>query len=1258
MASALELNLKYDSIPLSKRMEIVGTTTMTKNAKINDDEWGDAIDFADPQTGFTPLMAASMHGNLNTVKVLISRGANMNLKHEATGKSALLLASRNGQVDVVEELLHRGCLVNITDNAGMTALMYGCRNGHFSVMVVLLKYGLGINLLDNNGWSAVHFASKNGHKDIVYYLAKAGAVLNSKEYLDGKTPLMLACQYGRRETALTLIENGGQVNAKSTKENITALMLAAKEGHKGIVSMLIHFEADVNTLDIYAWSALHYTASWARRETALILIQEGDAIVDNMGYTSDGSGGTTPLVVASKAGHIELMKVMLNKGAKIDLNDYKERKSAIMYASIAGLTPVVQCLLDYGASVNLREGMRGMTPLMFAAVGGQEDVMVLLLGKFADLNMIDCDGFTAYDHALKNNNRDAFVNSLICSSAFSKANVIPWVEMMVPKMHRSVQCSGPSVFLNSMLYDSQIGLYYGLYKRDPSMDIYLLFSLIMLWTACHNAMKCHPLDRLDLENKLFEIDDAIDKCLQSRCYSDDRYLGSAFLLDSAVIDASNQVFDVRRLAGAFVSGPLSLSIEHGITTVLIHHKMLSLSRVLMWTCLRDPGALVNGYGGSSYLLRLRYCPGAMIIFEGFSKLILFAIALFSTSSMYSVNHSSYGGISSLEACLLLFVFLHLLYEYGLIEEKRWTPSSSLIYDFQKLEEFRWEKVRHHFLQDPWKVLDGLALALLIAWALTKFFDSQSHWNAIFVSLSCIPLCLGLLRYPSLLFPQFGHFLFFLFLVLGSLWRFAVVYALSGLAFGIAFFGIFAEELNEFSSVSTTFSSLFNAMFLNFDITIFNQTSQSILGKALLIVYLVWMTVVLFNTIIGHIIVVYSQKKEISIREWSLFHARELQKQLLVYERSPMCMLAPPFNIPLILVYFAHVFMIWRARLFWNRSHIISLAGEVADKLLGVMFLIPAMILEYLTMIQKSTNSAATMSASILLIPLGLLACLSSLFAKLVTETKVEVILKSRVSDGRVRIEYGDDRNFVECIGYQDSLMITLKKLHEIYEDNNSQEKDTTKENDNEKFFLVTQRSISDLKKNTSMRMNTSIGKSIRISPSVGQWDPLNTQVISPQNQNEIAASSEKYLVVERQQEMKEDEKEENEEDDKSQACEDEPKAQDEDGKVTKTSKSVKIAPDNKISTVSSKKVSSNTEQYSFLFPPAAVGQFFHPLEKKRIFNTFLEECASSEAMDIMSMAQTKMDNFKQATSDRLTEIEKRQDLQIDMMKEILTKMKM
>lgn len=100
----------------------------------------------------------------------------------------------------------------------------------------------------------------------------------------------------------------------------------------------------------------------------------------NRGVRGDGS----PLIVAAKGGHLEAVRMLLDRGADIDLGVPGDGNALIMAAG-EGQLEVVRFLLDQGAS--LEKVVPGdENPLIHASEGGQPKVARLLIERGADVN--------------------------------------------------------------------------------------------------------------------------------------------------------------------------------------------------------------------------------------------------------------------------------------------------------------------------------------------------------------------------------------------------------------------------------------------------------------------------------------------------------------------------------------------------------------------------------------------------------------------------------------------------------------------------------------------------------------------------------------------------------------------------------------------------------------------------------------------------------------------------------------------------------
>ncbi len=92
---------------------------------------------------FTPVMAAAMRGDMETLEQLLSAGGDVNLQGGDFGRSALLLAATTGSEEVVRLILGKGARVNVKDNRGDTPWNWASRRGEMKVVELIAKAGGG-----------------------------------------------------------------------------------------------------------------------------------------------------------------------------------------------------------------------------------------------------------------------------------------------------------------------------------------------------------------------------------------------------------------------------------------------------------------------------------------------------------------------------------------------------------------------------------------------------------------------------------------------------------------------------------------------------------------------------------------------------------------------------------------------------------------------------------------------------------------------------------------------------------------------------------------------------------------------------------------------------------------------------------------------------------------------------------------------------------------------------------------------------------
>ena len=140
--------------------------------------------------GCTPLWAAADTGHLDVVKLLIKRKADADGR-ASKGSTPLRVAAHEGHLDVVRCLVERGADVNAQNNGGDTPLMIACYRGHLSVVTYLSNKGAFLDQQCKVGGTALHDAAHKGHLEIVSQLLALGA--SQLPNNQGLTPLLYAC---------------------------------------------------------------------------------------------------------------------------------------------------------------------------------------------------------------------------------------------------------------------------------------------------------------------------------------------------------------------------------------------------------------------------------------------------------------------------------------------------------------------------------------------------------------------------------------------------------------------------------------------------------------------------------------------------------------------------------------------------------------------------------------------------------------------------------------------------------------------------------------------------------------------------------------------------------------------------------------------------------------------------------------------------------------------------------------------------------
>ena len=255
----------------------------------------------------TPLHMASYHQHVESVRVLLDHGANVNAE-DSQGWTALHRVFENpgASKDVlvlVQLLLERGADVNALTKDHITPLHLASSILHLESVRVLLDHGANFHAEDSQGWTALHkvFSNPVASKDVlvlVQLLLVRGADVNTRNK-NHITPLHLAAYHQHTESAQVLLNHGANVHAKDNMGQTPLHGAFFKHpkyypGDYVIPQLLLRHGADVNARDGHHQTPLHLALCSGCFEGPWVLLKhEADLNVEN-------KEGKTPFQLAQE----------------------------------------------------------------------------------------------------------------------------------------------------------------------------------------------------------------------------------------------------------------------------------------------------------------------------------------------------------------------------------------------------------------------------------------------------------------------------------------------------------------------------------------------------------------------------------------------------------------------------------------------------------------------------------------------------------------------------------------------------------------------------------------------------------------------------------------------------------------------------------------------------------------------------------------------------------------------------------------------
>lgn len=329
--------------------------------------------------------------NIEQVRDAISYIKDINAIRFPGGVTPLMLACKYDNLDIIK-LLIRGSDIDAVDDNHMTALFYASLSDKIDAIDLLIDAKIDINIRNRHGLSALMSVYAKKKKEMAYTLIDRGADLDIRDRDHGMTILMTACIYNDEEMVRRLIKKGADVSIRDNEGRMAITMTTDAK----IIKML-EIQQKMSVLQ------------GAIKKSDLKQVQQILSSMDADAVNARSTSGWTPLMLAVATDNIEMINLLINRGADIEAKN-NDGETAFSCAVIFENIDAIKELIRHHVNVNTQNN-DGTTPLMFAISTKRIDILNVLIENGADITIEAKNGNTAVSIA-KHTHNDEIITIL------------------------------------------------------------------------------------------------------------------------------------------------------------------------------------------------------------------------------------------------------------------------------------------------------------------------------------------------------------------------------------------------------------------------------------------------------------------------------------------------------------------------------------------------------------------------------------------------------------------------------------------------------------------------------------------------------------------------------------------------------------------------------------------------------------------------------------------------------------------------------
>jgi ankyrin repeat protein len=292
------------------------------------------------------------------------------VRDAAAPQGALAQAILRGDTEGAREALRSGARLSMTINdtrsqetRNSSPLYAAIALGHVEIVQLLLDHGADVNepgAYDRE--SPLCAAASRGHIDIAKLLLERGADANRPNRSDRQPPLFgaISCQQSagiKVQLIRLLLKHGADIHC--VVDGVDPMDMAVRWGDGEVGDLLKDEGLPYGPREMAAFNRLD--------ELKRALAESPDIVherFESVGWNStiDDTHITTLLGVALRKNYLDMARMLLEAGAKVDTREHDGRTPLHIAATLGGDPEAIRLLVKHGADVNAVDN-NGRTPL-------------------------------------------------------------------------------------------------------------------------------------------------------------------------------------------------------------------------------------------------------------------------------------------------------------------------------------------------------------------------------------------------------------------------------------------------------------------------------------------------------------------------------------------------------------------------------------------------------------------------------------------------------------------------------------------------------------------------------------------------------------------------------------------------------------------------------------------------------------------------------------------------------------------------------